>query len=214
MIVGERAGNLNHYKQDTVGSTTFNFISDSLAGIDVGFHSTPCVIDLDNDGLLDLIVGEEEGHLRHYVQDAAGSTSFSLVSDSLSGIDIGNRSSQSFTDLDNDGLLDMIVGENTPYINHYKQDNIGSYSFTLVSDRFNEIIVPVANPVFVDINGDELEDFLIGSYFGGIHYFQRVNDTFVADHILDSTPQSFKLFQNYPNPFNPTTSIGYYLPES
>jgi len=216
LIVGEYSGNLNHYEQDAPNSTTFNLITDNFCEIDVGANSAPYIIDIDNNGLLNLLIGEHEGNINHYEQDAAGSTNFSLVIENFSEIDIGRRSAPCFTDLNNNGMLDMIIGSSNGVIHHYEQDAVGGLSFTLITDRFLDIYNKgEIKPTFVDINGDGLDDFLFGSHSGGIRYFQRDEETFIEDNLnSNSNPHVFKIFQNYPNPFNPATEIQYDLPKS
>jgi hypothetical protein len=171
---------------------------------------------LDNDGLLDMIVGEGEGDLHLYEQDGIGSTTFTLISDSLNGIDVGYDSHPVFTDLDNDGLLDLIVGNYDGNLNHYEQNASGSLNFMLISENFLGIKVNgFSKPVFIDINGDGMEDLLVGERSGGIHHFQRNLETAVEENTsFDSKPLTFKIYQNYPNPFNPGTTIQYDLHKS
>ncbi len=57
-------------------------ISDELWGQGINY-TKPCFADLDGDGLLDMIVGEEDGHLNHYEQNAVGSTIFNLISENF-----------------------------------------------------------------------------------------------------------------------------------
>lgn len=216
LIIGEYNGNLNHYEQDAPNSRTFNLISNNFCEIAVGANSAPYIIDIDNNGLLDLLIGERDGIINHYEQDAVGSTNFTLVTENFSGIDVGGRSAPCFTDLNNDGLLDMIIGNSNGGIHHYIQDASGALSFTFITDSFMDIYNKgEIKPIFADINGDGLDDLMIGSHSGGVRYFQRDIETFIEDNLnSNSNPYSFKIFQNYPNPFNPATEIQYDLPKS
>ncbi len=206
LVIGNRSGNLYCYEQESSGSTVFQFITDTLGGIDVGANAAPCILDLDDDGLMDLIVGESDGYLRHYEQESAGSTDFVWLSDSLGGINSGTRAGPAFTDLDDDGLWDVIVGNRGVRVHHYEQD-INDSTYHLITDLFNDVYIPTAKPVFLDVNGDGLEDYLAGTYWGDVRYFQRMDETLVEEHHLVSYPQAITLYQNYPNPFNLSTTI-------
>ncbi len=209
MIIGYDSGFLHHYEQNEVGA--FVYQPDSFNGIDFGSHIIPAVIDLDGDGLLDMILGESGGMLLHYEQDTSGSVDFTLVSENFNGIHVNNNAGPCFTDLDDDGRLDLLVNGTIANIHHYEQNAPNSLDFTLVTENFNQIVVSWGRLAFADINGDGLEDIIIGSYFGDLHYFQRDGGTSVDENRFASNPSTFELMQNYPNPFNATTLITYSL---
>ena len=174
IIVGEEYGNLNHYEQNMVGSVTLNSISEGFSGIDVGDYSTPTFTDLDGDGLFDLVIGEYGGDLSHYEQSAVGSTVFTFISGNFSGIDVGYHAAPCFTDLDGDGLLDMIVGESNGNLNHYAQHAAGSAVFDLVSESFSSINVGgFSAPIFKDLDSDGLLDLIVGCTNGNLFHYEQ-----------------------------------------
>ena len=62
MILGDNNGQLYYFEND--GSTLSNwpnFLDYELLNIDVGSFATPQLVDLNRDGLLDLIIGERMG---------------------------------------------------------------------------------------------------------------------------------------------------------
>jgi len=172
LLIGNKRGVLEHYKQDCPNSTSFSYVTNYFSSIDVGFKSSPEFTDIDGDGLLDLLIGEQDGNLNHYEQDGLNSTSFYYVTDNFNSINVGENSSPTFTDIDSDGLLDLIIGEQNGNLNHYEQDAINSTSFSYVTDNFNSIDIGTASsPVFQDSDG-HLE-LIIGESGGRLYHYEQ-----------------------------------------
>lgn len=135
MVAGNYFGSLYFYK-NIGSSTTWAFTTPirNYANVRVGQRSTPQIIDLDKDGLLDLVIGEREGNFNYFRN--TGSTAnaqFTLIDDTLgnfitnelilTGITASDTSLKdtlvySYTgnavgkvaDLDGDGKFDMVFG--------------------------------------------------------------------------------------------------------
>ncbi|MEZ5195525.1 MAG: hypothetical protein R2764_03775 [Bacteroidales bacterium] len=112
-----------HYKQQAENSNVFTLIISNFNDIIAGTYSKPFIIDLDHDGLLDLLIGESAGILSHYEQIFPDSCGFQNISDTFNGFDIGASAAPLVADVDSNGLLDLIIGN---YINLilYEQDHV------------------------------------------------------------------------------------------
>jgi hypothetical protein len=128
-IVGKNDGTLNYYKN--IGSRTaplYTGTANPFNGIDIGYYSAPTFADIDGDGDLDAIVGEEDGILNYYKNTGSRTAPFYTeqigTANPFNGIDIGTSSTPTLADIDGDGDLDAIVGENDGILNYYK--NTGS----------------------------------------------------------------------------------------
>ncbi len=160
ILVGESQGQILHYEQDVAGSTSFTRLSSAFSSIDVGTYATPCVVDLDGDGLLDLLVGEKDGNINHYEQ--AGSGTFDLVTATFNAIDVGRYAAPTTTDIDGDGLIDLLIGEEGANLNHYEQAALGSTTFNLLTETLLTLSDDKAKPTATDLNADGLIDLIVG----------------------------------------------------
>ena len=196
LLIGNSDGRLYHYEQDSDNSSSFTGITGYFNSIDVGYHASPVFTDLDGDDKLDLLIGEGEGNINHYEQVAQYSTDFNLINESFELIDVGSHSNPTITDLDGDGLMDLMIS-NTPdltqtytTISHYEQDFVNSTSFTLVTETFNSILENrKICTAFTDINNDGALDFFYGDQSGYINYWKSNTNT-INDSCISTTAAS------------------------
>lgn len=203
-------GFIVHYEQDTVNSTSFILISECFNSIENNRDRSISFYDIDNDGLEDMLIGSYYGTLRHYEQLTANLYDFELITENFNDINVGENSAPLLCDIDNDGYIDLLIGERCGKIFHYKQNEIGSYSFGLQTENFEGINVgEYSSPCCLDIYEDGYLDLLIGDKTGGIHCYIQQNTNADDDFLLNNI-----IVRNYPNPFNPETKISFSIPEN
>ncbi len=96
----------------------------------------PAFSDINNDGLTDMLVGNESGKLLYLENDG---NDLNLVTDSFQNIDIGDFSTPQLFDLDNDGDDDLIIGERSGNFNYY--ENTGNSVFSYITDSLGKVNV-------------------------------------------------------------------------
>ena len=200
MILGDANGKL-HFFENT-GSTPANFVLAEVEykGIDVGYFACPQLVDLNRDGLLDLIIGEQSGTINYCENSGTlNNATFDTIIEYFGGIDIeSNIISSGFSTpkfYDNNGNYELYTGSFTGQT--YVFDNIDNNLFgtfdSLTILSFNE---GGKNMIAMeDINNDQKPDLLIGNYSGGLSLFS--SDSSVINNLIITNPQEF---ESYPNP--------------
>ncbi len=172
-FIGNKAGNT--LVQLNTGSTTSPAFAAAITNpyglANVGVSASPSFADIDGDGDLDALIGNSAGNT--LVQLNTGSRTapaFAAATTNPYGLlDAGTIASPSFLDIDGDGDLDALIGNNVG--NTVVQLNTGSSAnplFAAVTTNpygLSDVGLS-ASPSFVDIDGDGDLDALIGNSNG------------------------------------------------
>jgi len=190
--------------------------------IDLGTHSRPAVADINGDGLLDLVVGGfsfEEGMFTRlpslwlFLNEGSPTQPyFHLVSKDYLNMSqfatVPNYEfAPAFGDIDGNGTIDLLVGEQNGKLFFYKNNALPGQaaSFETFVYPYMNIGVGVSSmPQIADINGDGLNDLVIGERTGNadnngrcssLNYFQNIgspgNAIFNADVMASPNTQCY-----------------------
>ena len=171
------------------------FLQDRM--LDFGEGAYPVPFDFDGDGLMDLLVSNygyfvpsgpfpcKVAALRN--TGTATAPAFTVVDTDWMGLStsgIGNSMYPAFGDVDGDGDDDMYIGDLNGKLHFYRNDPDGTVaSMTLIqpnvpSDEGTAIdIGQFAAPQFFDVDGDGLQDLLVGERNGNVNYFHNEGST-------------------------------------
>ena len=95
LLIGAQNGFIYYYENSgTILSPSFTY-KGALQSIDVGNNSTPSLGDLDGDGDLDLVIGNESGTVAYYKKTGVFPNIFTLEESSWAGIDMSSSSAPS-----------------------------------------------------------------------------------------------------------------------
>ena len=213
ILIGEASGRL-FYGENTAGagnSMQFAPVFYDYQSIDVGNSSTPQIIDLDRDGLLDLVIGEKNGNI-NFLKNTGTTTAPEFNPDSmqppnvfqLGGIDTRvpgystGHSAPFIMHTETDGYR-LYTGSELGQIEVYSNiDNNISGTFTTDTEIFGNLQEGIRTHLaFADLNNDGLLEVAIGNFRGGLSIYTTdiPNDMNVGTTNL-STTFDLKLFPN------------------
>ncbi len=216
MIVGDFDGRLHLYENSASQGQPANFSLQAPAyqSIDVGANAIPQLFDVDDDGLLDLIIGEKNGNLNYYRNTGnAGIPSFTLITDDFGGVDVrvqGSTLGYSAPHMFKyNGELRLIVGSESGNIFFYENiDNNLAGEFTLVSNNYLNIDEGIRTVITgADVDNDGYYDLVIGNYAGGVTFFK--GDSVFNPPIGMVEAQENLELNIYPNPTNSLLTVEY-----
>jgi hypothetical protein len=163
LVVGDYDGIIHYFVNDAGSFTELTGVSNPFDGIDVGYYSLPTLADFDNDGDLDLFVGEKYGSIAYYKNVTGTYVQQTGVNNPFDGVDIGYAPALNFVDYDNDGDLDVFIGEKYGSIQYFQNDAGVLTQMTGTDNPLNGILVEGgAMPSILDADGDGDLDAYIG----------------------------------------------------
>jgi hypothetical protein len=150
--------------------------------MDVGQTSTPQIVDLNDDGLLDLVSGEYNGQINYFQNvGTAQNRAFTFVEDSVGHIDATSYlgiqgKSIPFFYKNGEGLWQLLMGTETGQINYYDQieGNING-DFHLVTLDYENIKEGDRTSIFLsDITNDGRMELFVGQIGGGVGIYKAL----------------------------------------
>lgn len=215
LLLGETSGNIHFYENTApIGSEAiFTFVTDNFMSQSFGVNCSPLLFDIDKDDKLDLLVGQQNGHIKLYLNQ--GSTSnpvyTNTITDTLGGIyhykpAYDNNMVLTVGDIMGDSNNILIVGNADGVLFFYEgidSNYLGTYTEL---DRIKASNSPIA-PALVNINHSDSLELFVGEETGGILAFQLDANRFIVDDTIPDDTTSVKnplkkksSFLIYPNP--------------
>lgn len=208
MLLGKEDGEFGFYRNQAGPGQPLQlqFETDSYQNLDVGRSSAPQIIDLNEDGLPDIVSGRKEGTLVYFEnQGTLSSPAFTWITDTLGGVDIredqiswSGYSTPAFI-RDTLDSLRLYVGGLSGLVSYYRGINAKGDTFELIDPKLVYIDAGQRSaPGLHDLDADDVPDLVIGNYRGGLIYYKGISN--MPAGLEDETdPITFRIF---PNPAN------------
>ena len=186
-----------------------NLLSSTGGIFEDNLFTAPKLVDLNRDGLLDLVLGNRNGKLSYYENvGTVNNHSFQFKTDQLGGVDVTAQGTNlgfaipEFVDIDS--VYHLIVGAKDGYLYYYNNiDGNLTGAFTEVDTALQFINNGYYSaPAISDLDGDNKLEMLIGNIRGGVSFYESVTVTDVG--LNDYHAFEFNV---YPNPTNDLLNI-------
>tara|TARA_B100002052_G_scaffold254331_1_gene243867 strand:+ start:18008 stop:20185 length:2178 start_codon:yes stop_codon:yes gene_type:complete len=211
LILGDADGQLHLFTN--LGNGNFQLSNPNFQNIDIGQFAHPQLIDVNRDGLTDIIIGEQDGTINFLPNNGSlNNPLFDTIIENWGGIDvdqsyISTGFSKPFL-YDSNGIYQLFVGSYSGNIYQFSNIENNIYGqFLEVNSTISNIWDGGKSAITLkDINNDNKADMIIGNLAGGISYFS-------SDSILNDSTISYSnnineiLFTIFPNPNKDKISI-------
>ncbi|MCK4667188.1 VCBS repeat-containing protein [Candidatus Dependentiae bacterium] len=188
LFIGYRNGNIKYYRNDgTPESYSFTFVTNDYLPLPISSEvSHPIFPDIDGDNDFDCLITNLSitsplGFSLFRNIGTSDTPSWSAEENSYGGIFVSSADSF-FCDINGDGTLDWLSGNNSGNIEYYRNDGTpNTPTWTFITNNYASIDVGYfASPEFHDFDGDEDLDLFLGNSEGDLFYYRNDGDTITA----------------------------------
>ncbi|WNB77436.1 PKD domain-containing protein [Methylomonas koyamae] len=189
--IGNSDGQIVWYQQNANSPLAWQSKSNPFNNVDVGSYASPARVDYDANGIWDLVVGNSDGYLQLINNLGTEHSPIfrpgEILKDLLGvAIDSGTYASPAFSDLDQDGDDDLVVGNGNGQLLNFvntgsptipqwaPQGFIGNSSGTAYD------IGSYSSPFFFDWDNDGDEDIVAGNSNGNLYLIRNAGSPSVA----------------------------------
>ncbi len=184
-VQGHQESCIAYYRNTSSGNTPeFTWMTNDFANLRQYLLTAikPTFADLDNDGDIDLLIGNSAGNLYYFVNNGSGQYSLAPNGVNYQSIDVGTYSAPQLTDVDGDNLPDLLIGETYGAIFYYRNTgNATTPVFTYVTNHFGGVDVRnpavsyfgYSNPKLYVENGQH--KLLVGSEVGRLFLYDNID---------------------------------------
>ncbi len=205
---GEIIDNLRFFRNiGTATSASFALEElNLLENIDLGRSAVPALGDVDGDSDLDLLVGSGDGRIAWFRNVGSRlNPVLELQTSFFQNIDVGQSAAPALTDWDDDGDLDLLIGNESGFVQYYRNDGDScAFLATLVTTQLGGIKTDqLAVPAPVDLDRDGLTDLVIGEWdfngFANVLLYENTGSagnpalTLVTKSLLKRTASDFTI---------------------
>ncbi len=203
LVMGDQEGYLHYFENIAAPGEACEFVlspnvivENTGEDLDVGQNATPQLVDLNEDGKNDLIIGELNGSVNYYENIGTNQNySFQLVEDTIGNVVATSilgiqGKSVPYMFKNGEGEWQLLIGTETGQINHYNQiEGNLSGTFNLVTSTYENIFEGERCAIFLsDITGDNQDDLFVGNIGGGVGIYTHlplgVNDQYFSQKIM------------------------------
>ncbi|MCF8304489.1 MAG: T9SS type A sorting domain-containing protein [Bacteroidales bacterium] len=205
MLIGDEEGRLHYFRNDggEGNPADFTISHPNYFEIDIGQSAKPQLVDVNNDGLLDIVVGEREGTINYFKNTGTAEEaqfSSSPTNEQFGGIDVMKECctgySAPFMTYDSLGNKIMYVGSEQGKLYRYTNiDNNLEGTFSLSDSLYLHGTNVAATGT--DINGDGKNELAYGEFAGGIGLLKEGTPPGLGFRNKNTAGQILKI---YPNP--------------
>jgi len=207
LFIGSDLSKISYFENTgTTHSPSFSLITDSLPILFESFNYAPSFADLDNDGDKDMMLGSYIKDSLWFFRNTGTATFFNFILEArghqIGLTTLGQSSTPTFVDIDNDGDKDLFLGATIGRIFFYENTGTSSnFNFILRTNFYNSIdIGDESVPKFFDIDDDDDQDLFIGMREGKISFYRNEGNLQIPNFVFQTDEYKNLNVQQYACP--------------